>query len=183
MQKSFPYVVGVPLIIFALLLGCAVLLRKEQKETIPPRQTNQALSTSTVPAQSEATNNNSSSYQQSTSTASGAVSVSSGNTVQAPSSKPQCADGEEFIMVPTSTEFTVPADQEGPFCFRRVVGAGLDSPDGKWTAAIESDAGGPILYESDKLPVVPYDKYGAEGSVIYDGDLSILFTNLVTGEK
>src|SRR5881396_2743730 len=65
---------------------------------------------------------------------------------QTASSKPQCAEGDELIMVPTSTVFTVPADQEGPFCFRPVVGAGLASSDGKWTAAIESDAKGPIIY-------------------------------------
>src|SRR5437773_2609308 len=183
MLKSFPSIVGVSLIILALLLGCVVLLHEEQKPTVPPPpQTTQALSTSSVPAQSEATNDNSS-YRQQTSTAiSSGTPASYSTTTQTASSKPQCAERDELIMVPTSTVFTVPADQEGPFCFRPVVGAGLASSDGKWTAAIESDAKGPIIYG---FAASPEYKNAGEGPELYDADRNvfILLTNLITGEK
>jgi hypothetical protein len=78
----------------------------------------------------------------------------------------------------------VPYDssQQTSFCLQLVIGPTLPSPDGKWTVAIES-SDKPLLYEGEKLPMVPYDKYGTEGRVIGNNELFILFTKVVTGEK
>jgi hypothetical protein len=112
---------------------------------------------------------------QDTSTASNAMSPASfPTTPHTAPSNPQCAEGQRLITIPTSSEFTV---DETAFCTKLNVGPTFASPNGKWTAAIESipgtDIEGRLQYQ---LPAGPR---------LWEADhnLFILFTNRLTGEQ
>ncbi len=95
-------------------------------------------------------------------------------TTQTASSHVQCSEGERIITIPTSSKFTV--DQTEPFCSKLNFGSTFVSPDGKWTAAIESipgtDIEGQLYY---RLPAGP-------GLWEADHNLFMVFSNLSTGE-
>ncbi len=99
------------------------------------------------------------------------VSASSSETAQRPASFVQCKEDERLIWVPTSTEFT--ATENKQICLKAIVGTVMVSPDGKWSAALESDAKGPIWYEF------------VQGPIIFDGEANVfvLVANLSNGEK
>jgi hypothetical protein len=95
------------------------------------------------------------------------------STSEQETSSQKCVAGEKLITGPTSPEFIIEPKDQKSFCFKPIFGKPLVSPDGKWTAVMESDAKGPIFYDFKQGPSV-YDK---------DSNVFILFTNLITGEQ
>ena len=125
---------------------------------------------------------NSTPSEQSTSAPNKAMPASFTTTTQTASSNPQCAEGEELMTIPTSTVFAPYQDDAEPFCFKSTIGPVFKSPDGRWTAAMESGTrpdGTPIYYH------FVYKQFADEQIGISDlsNNVFIVLTNLATGEQ
>ena len=113
-----------------------------------------------------------------------AMPVAHGNVIQDSSSaathsvsSEQCAERGELFTVPTSTVFEPYPGHEGPSCFSPI-GPVFTSPDGQWTAVMEGAP--PSMYYH-----FIYGDFKDKSIRIHDlaGNVFILFTNAVTGEK